>query len=184
MSEIAELEQRITAALARIGQGLDTLSRGAVAKAASTDDKTVPPTSSQTDLIAEIADLRAEVTKAREALATERDANSQLTERVRAIKDRQESMVGGLERKVEKLTEQLDVVGLELQRTRKTNIALRESLRAMRRTVEEGVPDPHLINKSMMAELDALRASRLTEIAEMDAILAELKPLIDEAANA
>ena len=47
-----------------------------------------------------------------------------------------------------------------------------------------GIGDAHLVNKAMLAELDALRATRLTELAEMEEILAELSPLIAEAENA
>jgi len=43
-----------------------------------------------------------------------------------------------------------------------------------------GLPDPHLINKAMLAELEALRETRLGETTEMDAILAELTPLLQE----
>ena len=44
--------------------------------------------------------------------------------------------------------------------------------------------EPHLLNKAMLAELEALRATRLSEMAEMDEILAELKPLIGDMQDA
>ena len=47
-----------------------------------------------------------------------------------------------------------------------------------------GVTEPQLINKAMMIELDALRALRLTEMAEMDEILAALEPHLTEARDA
>ena len=71
MSEISELERRITAALDRASQALDKLS------AATTAD-------------GDSGDLAAE-------LEAERVANAQLEERVRAIKDKQETMVARLE---------------------------------------------------------------------------------------
>jgi len=66
---------------------------------------------------------------------------------------------------------------------RRTNAALREQLAALRAARTEGA-EPQLINKSLMAELDALRALRLTELAEMDEILAALEPHLTEAADA
>ncbi len=42
--------------------------------------------------------------------------------------------------------------------------------------------EPHLLNRAMMTELEALRAARAADVAEMDEILSELKPLIGEVA--
>jgi ribosome recycling factor len=67
-----------------------------------------------------------------------------------------------------------------MRRMRKTVISLRENLRTLR----EGQGDPQLLDKAMLAELDALRATRQSEIAEMDEILAELKPLVSEVQHA
>lgn len=157
MSDIAELERRITAALARIGAGLERGNR-------------VPQGSDQS---AEIADLS-------EALAEEKIVNAQLSERLRAIKDRDAQSSHALDAKIEGMTRQLDVQGLELQRMRKTTIQLREQLRLMREAQEKSLADPHMVNKAMLAELEALRAARSSEVAEMDEILAELTPLILE----
>ena len=67
---------------------------------------------------------------------------------------------------------------------RKTAVTLREQLRQLREAQAAGVAEPHLINKSMLAELDALRATRLTELAELDEIAAALDPHLTEAENA
>ncbi len=107
-------------------------------------------------------------------------ANAQLTERLRNVKDRDAQSVAQLEARVEGLTRQLDVQGLDLQRLRKTTVQLRESLRTLREAEAAGVSDPHMINKAMLAELEALRAQRASETAEMDEILAELLPLVQE----
>lgn len=169
MSDIAELERRIVAALDRIGAGLDGLAVAAAVPDAA--PATPPPDTTELDRL-------------REELEAERAANGQLNERVRAIRERQETTVAGLERKLDRLTRQLDVQGLELQRMKKTNIGLRESLRQLREAQEAGVAEPHLINKSMLAELEALRAARMSEMAEMEEILSELAPLIGEEHNA
>jgi hypothetical protein len=84
----------------------------------------------------------------------------------------------------DRLTRALDAQGLELQRMKKTVIQLRESLAALRETQTEAVADPHLVNRAMLTELEALRATRLTEMAQMEEILAELHPLIGEMQDA
>jgi len=148
MQDIAELEGRITAALERIGKGLDALPAGGAQLALQG------------------------------ALDEERTVNAQLTERLRAVKDRDGSAIAALEATVEKMTRQLDVQGLELQRMRKTTIQLREHLRGLREAQADGLADPQQVNKAMLVELEALRAARHTELAEMDEILAELAPLV------
>ncbi|MGB8812116.1 MAG: hypothetical protein WCC57_02930 [Paracoccaceae bacterium] len=160
MSEIAELERRITAALERIGAGLEHLS------SVGGDG--------------DVMDESEALTTLRAALDDEKTVNAQLTERLRAVKDRDAQSVHALEDRVELMTRQLDVQGLELQRMRKTTIQLRETLRSLRESMADSVTDPHMVNKAMLAELEALRATRATETAELDEILAELSPLLQE----
>jgi hypothetical protein len=164
MQEITELEKRIAAALERIGKGMDRLSTqsrsgGAVAATAQPSD----------------AALRGQ-------LEEEKALTAQLQARLRAAKEREAK--GDLQEKVDRLTQELDVQGLELQRMRRVNATLREQLEALRTAQSKGVSDPGLINKAMLAELEALRATRLSEIAEMDDILAALEPHLMEARNA
>lgn len=164
MQEITELEKRIAAALERIGKGLDRLSvqpRSGTATASPAQG---------TDAM-----LRAQ-------LEEEKSLTSQLQARLRAAKDREAR--GDLQEKVDRLTQELDVQGLELQRMRRVNASLREQLETLRTAQTSGVTEPGQINKAMQVELDALRAARLTEIAEMDEILAALEPHISEARNA
>ena len=109
MNDIAELERRITAALERIGLGLDHLG-GAMPVA---------------------ADDSAEVERLTAALEDERSANAQLTERVKAIREKQEGVVGALERRVEDLSGQLDGAVEELKRLKEANAELAEANRAL-----------------------------------------------------
>lgn len=158
MSDLAELERRITAALDRIGQGVDALSAAA------------PETSAQDD--GRVAELEA-------ALEEERTANAQLEERVKAIKDRQDQTVDTLAEEVERLREMLEEEEAATARLRKMNGELRANNDALRSAVSQGVAEPHLVNKSMMAELEALRAAQAADRAELDAVLGELGPLVE-----
>ncbi|HQU67692.1 MAG TPA: hypothetical protein PLI43_05785 [Albidovulum sp.] len=167
MNDIAELERRITMALERIGAGIDLIG----AAAAPADGQPAP----DSDAEARIAELQ-------DALDTERTTNAQLTERVRAIKEKQETMVGALEKKVARLTQQVDAATIDLQRLKEANQDLADANRALGEAMEVGLADPGLINHAMLGELEALRAARAADVAEMDDILAELKPLISEVA--
>jgi hypothetical protein len=157
MSDIKDLEQRISLALDRIGQAVD----GFVPAAFGTGT-------------AELQD----------ALRTEQATNADLTERLRVMTLREASDAAEATAKVGRLVRALDAQGLELQRLKKTVIQLRESLRALREAQTGAVADPHLLNTAMLVELEALHATRLTEMAQMEEILAELHPLIGEMQDA
>jgi hypothetical protein len=158
MSDIGIFEQRITAALARIAHSIEQ------------PGPTVVP-----DAVLE-------------ELESERLLNAQLSERVRVLKDKQDSMVGALQERVNSLVEQLDSLGVEYQRLKKSAIALRENNRVLREALDQDLQDQgsdaHLVNKSMMTELDALRTMRQAESAELDELIAELRPLVEGHAHA
>ena len=127
MPQIAGLEQRLAAALDRIGQGLKTVARPA------------PP-----EMPGAVTDQTAAL---QEALEAERGANAQFAERLKMVKDREAQVRAQLEARVAELTEAAQ------------------------------------INTSLQAELEELRTQRQNESAEMQAILAELVPLIEEPAR-
>lgn len=165
MQEITELEKRIAAALDRIGKGVDRLVSQPRAAAPVSGSATAPA-----DTV-----LRAQ-------LEEEKSLTAQLQARLRAARDREAK--GDLQEKVDRLTQDLDMQGLELQRMRRVNASLREQLETLRSAQAAGLTEPGLINRAMQAELEALRAMRLTEMAEMDEILAALEPHLTEARNA
>lgn len=166
MNDITELERRTLYALERIGAGLAGMQAARAPVAA-------PVAAGGGQELIEA--LRAE-------LEAERGANAQLTERVRAIKEKQETMVAGLEARAARLSQQLEQQGLELMRQRKLNAELTDTNRALSDAARSGVGDPMVLNAAMASELEALRAARAAEMAEVEEILAELKPLIGEVA--
>lgn len=156
MTDISDLEQRISAALDRIGTGLSELAT---------------PTQGAVD--------DTELTTLQEALEEERTANAQLEERVRAIRRKQERLVGSLRNEVEELREQVAGRTADTQRLETVNAQLRSNNQALRQANESGLGDSDLINSAMAAELDSLRASRGADRTELDTILSELKPLVE-----
>ena len=159
MSQIDELQSRITAAMDRIGQGLDGIAA------------------------APAADATADVESLKQELEDEKLANAQLLERFKRMKRR---LAGERDERTAQLEAQSGTVAkldTELGRLRKANEQLRSSNQALRAANEAGVSEPHLINKAMLAELDSLRAIRTAEAAETRAIIDTLDPLIEKAAK-
>ena len=154
MSDISALESRITAALDRIRQGLDGQGGQSAADPA----------------------LQAE-------LDAERAHNAELVERVRILKDRQDTQVASLTTRVDTQRKQLMKLDEELQKLRASNVQLRDMNGKLRVAVTTGLA-PELHDAAVTAEIEALRTQRAAEAAEVDAILAELKPLIEEAPHA
>ena len=157
MQDLGELEQRLAVALDRIGAAI----AGLPADAAPAPD------------MRGNADLQI-------ALDEERMLSAQLNERLRAVKEKETERQSHAAAKLVQMSGQLDAQGAELKRMRNTNVQLREVLHILREAAAQGLADPHLVNRAMLAELEALRATRLTEVAQMDEILAELVPLIEE----
>lgn len=119
-----------------------------------------------------------------EALEAERAANEQLEERVRAIKERQEKVVGRLEAEAAGLRAALAERDAAFEGLRAANDRLRANNTALREAILAGVAEPDMVNRAMAHELDGLRAARAADRAEVDLILAELRPLVEEAPHA
>ena len=153
MSEISEFERRITVALDRAQTALEQLSAGEGGDTAS---------------------LTAE-------LEAERVANQQLEERVRAIKEKQETMIAELEGEVARLRDALQARDVEVQTMRGVNESLRSSNAALRTANAAGLAEADLVNDAMVSELDSLRAARDAERREIADILATLEPVLKEA---
>lgn len=161
MSDIEELEGRISAALDRIAKGIDGLDAAEAAPGAEADP------------------VRAE--DLQRQLEDERLANAQLEERVKKLKERQDTKLSSLEGEVAEYRDRLAGMDRDLQRLRQVNAELRNLTAQLRAAATEGVAEAHLINKAMMAELDAVRATQAADAAEIDAVLGELRPIIEEA---
>ena len=163
MATIPELEQRITAAFARIAAGVEALSAVPVQ----------PPLAPVVDPGAgDAADLQT-------ALDEERMAHAQLTERMKMLRDQDTKGQHAARAEIDRLTRQIDAQGLDVQRLRSSVTQLREDLRRLREAAEQGMADPGLINRAMQAELEALRATQAAEATEMSDILAALGPIVE-----
>ncbi len=155
MSEISEFEARITAALERIGRAVAVAEESGGGAAASE----------------QIAALT-------EELENERAASAKLEERVKAIQDRQETHVAGLEQEVEALRRQLMDHDRAMQNLRQINEELRANNAALREANAQGVGDADLINAGMQDELEALKSLRTADATELSAILTELRAVV------
>ncbi|WP_299414613.1 hypothetical protein [uncultured Sulfitobacter sp.] len=153
MSDIVELQRRITAAMDQVAFGLDKLG----AASSGPDEDTL------------------------RQLEEERTANAQLQERVRALRTKSEGEMASLRTKVEEGEARMAQLDIELQRVRRANAQLTDACAALREANTDGVGEPHLINKAMLAELEGLRAARAADVAEASVILASLQPLVDAA---
>lgn len=110
-------------------------------------------------------------------LEEERMANAQLGERLRTLKDRQDETIGELERERGRVG-RLDH---DLQALRQSNAELRETVAQLRAALADQLEDPGLVNRAVLAELEGVKAARAADRTEIDEILAELRPIIEEA---
>lgn len=156
MSDISELESRITAALDRIAKGLE----GAI-----------PDTSVSDEAEAEVARLT-------QALDDERVVTAQMEERVKAVKEKLDQKVQDMEETLQEARAAVTAMDTELQQLRDVAEKLRASNIALRDANAAGLADPELINAGLMAELESLRAGRAADAAEMGAVLTQLDTIL------
>lgn len=171
MSDISEYEERITTALERIGRAM------ALAEEQATEARVV----GGGGIAAE--ELEAEVGRLNEALDAERDSKAQLEERVRLIHEKQNSHVAALEDEVESLRRQIAELETALGSVRSANDTLRANNAALREANAQGVGDPSLINEGLKAEIAALDATRKSDRAELDSMIADLKSALPQTAT-
>ncbi|MEM9845519.1 MAG: hypothetical protein AAF965_12025 [Pseudomonadota bacterium] len=157
LDEIDACQQRITDALDRLGKTVEARTDGGAAET-------------------ELAELR-------QMLEDEKTANSQLEDRLKTQAAKRTALEEEIEALREQNAESASRLDAELQSLRRANRQLRDNNAALRDANKTGVGEPHLINKSMMAELEALRAERKADRAETSAILASLTAAIDGAAT-
>lgn len=158
MDTIAELERRITAALERISATVEH--RLSAAPAAPVTDQ------------AELDRLRAD-------LDEERQTSARLADTLKSQRDRSERAEAGLAEEVTRLTAQVDAQALAMQKLVTATVQMREELRRLRDAAEAGPVDSALIDKAMAAELEAFRATRAAETAELDDLIAVLTPIVE-----
>jgi hypothetical protein len=93
------------------------------------------------------------------------------------------AQTAGLMQRVGTQQAQLQEMDVHLQRLRAATERLRDLNGQLRTALTAGLT-PELIDTALAAEVEALQALRAADAAEVDAILAELKPLIEDAIHA
>lgn len=179
-SELVDLEQRLTAALERIGTALEGLARlPAEPDAAATADApdAVPDPAPPAAQPAAPADLP-DIARLTAALEDERTVSAQLEERIRRLKRRGSDEAVALRAELADARAALARLDADVQDLRAANDALRDAAAALRAGAEAGVADAALINRVLQAELAALAATRATDAAEAEAILTAISPLL------
>lgn len=154
MSELEEFEGRIVAALDRVARRLDGAGGGDGA------------------LEARIEDLEDKLAEALEDNETLRAKAERADERKRQIAVRMDKRVG-------RLSAQLEAANEQVHRARQGATELRAALDQLRASVAAGDANADELRRSYETELRALRKARDEEAAELDRLLAELRPLID-----
>lgn len=154
MQDITELQRRLTAALDRIGSGLDRL--GAVSDGTEASD--------HQSLSAE---LEAERTRVRE-----------LEDRLEDSRDRTGMRAPDIEAELKRCRALLESVEADRNRLKAGNDALRAALRAAQAAGD--IADADAVNATMAAELDALRQVRESDRTELDAVLTALDTALQQ----
>ena len=167
MSDIEDLEARIAGALERIRAGVENLS---AAPDPAADD--------------ESASLESRVEELNALLATEQQASATTQAKLDAMMLKSGSATEALEARIASLTAELDTLEQENSKLRDTVNDLQGVNATLRDSAAAGVTEPEAINESLVADLKAMQTSRASEIRDMESILADLAPILEEAPHA
>ena len=163
MTEISDLEHRINTALERIG--------------AAVEGVTAPrPESENAEAAQELEELRT-------ALEDEKTANTQLEERMRQLRERQDDGLKQLEERVQSLGARAADQEREVARLAALNDQLRSASEKLREAALNGAPGPEPVNATVLAELESLQILYDSQKQELDALLAELRPVVEAVAE-
>ncbi|SHG38029.1 hypothetical protein [Cognatishimia maritima] len=180
MSEIADLENRLSAALDRIARGMDAVVAGD--QGAETDEA----------LADRVEELESELEAERSARALLEDqiqtlsgaaaANNSAADKaeVEALKKAHAEELETLRAAHAAERDAWEGLNSRLVRMRRTTKLMRSSAAAMRQAATAKLSDPEAINQSLAAELEALQAEHELERAETDVILKTLQPLLGD----
>jgi small-conductance mechanosensitive channel len=111
-----------------------------------------------------------------EELEIERDTNARLVESGQQNLARIER----LETRVSRMTDRLEFMDGENKRLQAVMAALRDTNKQLRAANAENTGAGDLINSDLEAENEALNASRVADLAELDDILGQIEPLVKE----
>lgn len=153
MSSIDDLQQRISSALARIGQGIEGLQANAV-------------------------DQTPEIDALKQELGDEKLASEQLNERLRLVNQKLENQTDRAEQAEKARDDAMLRFEADLQALRNTCDELRTSNEALRAANEQHLADPGQIGGSLRAELESLKAERAAERTEIETIMSELSQAV------
>lgn len=161
MTQLSDLEDRLQSALARMTTAANRLpDAGAIAAQAD------------------------EMDSLRSKLDAERKTNEELVERVQALKERQETQVADLEAGLEQAKTAEAEKSAVAQELKARVEELRDQVARLTEANRAMVGDADLVNTSMMAELEAMRAARRADVTEIDDIISQLNPQLEGDANA
>ncbi|MEM6619063.1 MAG: hypothetical protein AAF761_02340 [Pseudomonadota bacterium] len=157
MKELKKLEDRAAKALAQLAEG--------GGKAKELQAQLTAATQEQKKTQAKLADAQAEL------------------EDLRADTDEQDRMD---EADIEALTKQIESLGAarqdafeQMRRSKQYNKHLRKINADLRKANADNLGKPELINQSLEAELEALKAQRETDLADINGLMARLAPLVE-----
>ncbi|MEX0305305.1 MAG: colicin transporter [Leisingera sp.] len=150
-------------------------------------------------LRAEVGRLKGEMEAAANTAASEKEALEDQLSEAKAARDSlksqlEQAQAAGAEpaesapaqdvsAEIERQNETLLRLDTELQQLRQANEELRASNTALRDANAQSLGDAGLINASMEAEIEGLRATQASDQAQVHAVLAKLEPLLANARN-
>ena len=126
------------------------------------------------------AALEARIAVLEDELETERSVNAQLDDRIAQIRSRHEATLARVEAERVEARAMLAELEGEMRQLRAVNDRLRDTSQGLREACAAGPVDGAAVNEAMRAELEALRNAQASSRREIDSLIGELAPLVEQ----
>lgn len=168
MANLKKLEARFEAALATLGTGGEDT------------DKLNQRVSELEKALSVATDNANKSKKALDDVKKELDA---LREETNAQDEMDEEDFNALNRRVENLTRAQEDAYEDRNRAKKYNQYIRKLNAELRKSNEANLENPEAINKGLESEVEQMKTQRDQDVAEINSILEQLKPLVEGSKN-
>lgn len=170
MNEVAQLEERLDAALGALSAGGDPAETDALQTRIAELEKALKK-----------AEKRAQ--KAAEALAATQAELESLQEEYREEDAADDADIAALDRQIASLGQAQQDAFEEMRKSKQYAQHIRKLNAKLRKANAQNVGDANLINASLEADIEAMKSQREADLAELNGIIARLTPLVEGSSN-
>ena len=174
MSDISDLEQRLTVALRRISIATESLPKAAAIGDEPLSSGPTAATSENLDAV-ELANIKSKLTSATTKIIDQDEKIIGLSQELGLAHENQSLSMSAGDTPSSLLVDVVSALEVELSQLTQSNTQLRQANQGLRDANSKGLGDAGLINSGLQSEIDSLNAERTADKAQLHVLLTALR---------